>query len=215
MPTLQEAVEHHANGRQKGRDVPPEKLYPFTFEGTGRTVQIRKISSLIRDEVNRAIRRDPSFPKEPEPPTEEIDYGDRKIAHANRSHPIYLGLMREWRVQFQTEVGERLFNLVVRRAVVCEIDAAAVAQARADMAAVGVALDEYDDQYVYVAFVCVGPQADYQELLDAVFNRAMPSQEAVQAHKDSFRGDDRAGREREEHLASEPGPDAGQPADSL
>lgn len=204
MPTLTEAV----NGRvqQKGRESPPERLYDFTFEGTGRTVQVRKLSALIRDEVRRAVRRDLAFPKEPEPPMEEIAYGDRNIKHPNRGHPIYVQLLKEWNEELSRESGERLISLVIRRGVVCEVDEAAVKQLRADMAAVGVDLSEYDNHYVYVAFVCVGPSADYQELLRAVFERSIPSEEAVQAHIDSFR----RAISREEPLASEPGPASGE-----
>lgn len=203
MPTLQEAVNGHV---QKGRDVPPEKLYPFTFEGTGRVVQVRKLSALLRDEVRRQVRRDPDFPKEPEPPMEEIDYGDRKLRHPNRGHPVYTQLLKQWNEELNRESGERLVSLVIRRGVVCEVDEHAVKQVRADMAAVGAALDDYDDHYVYVAFVCVGPSADYQELLRAVFERSIPSEEAVQAHIDSFRGALRG----QEPLASESGTTEGE-----
>lgn len=205
MPTLQAAVNGHV---QKGREVPPEKLYDFTFEGTGRAVQVRKLSALLRDEVRRAVRRDPDFPKEPEPPMEEIDYGDQKMRHPNRGHPVYQQLLAEWHADLSRESGERLVALVIRRGVVCEVDAAAVKRLRADMAAIGVDLSEYDDHYVYVAFVCVGPSADYQELLKAVFERSTPSEEAVRAHIDSFRGPVSG----QEPLASEPGP-AGGPGD--
>lgn len=134
---------------------------------------------------------------------EEIDYGDQKMRHPNRGHPVYQQLLAEWHADLSRESGERLVALVIRRGVVCEVDAAAVKRLRADMAAIGVDLSEYDDHYVYVAFVCVGPSADYQELLKAVFERSIPSEEAVQAHLDSFRSDDREEGEREEHLASE------------
>jgi len=203
MPTLTEAVNGHV---QKGREVPPEKLYDFTFEGTGRTVQVRKLSALLRDEVRRAVRRDPDFPKEPEPPMEEIDYGDRKMRHPNRGHPVYQQLLAEWNADLSRESGERLVALVIRRGVVCAVDAEAVKRLRADMAAIGVDLSAYDDHYVYVAFVCVGPSADYQELLKAVFERSMPSEEAVQAHIDSFRSP----VSEKEPLAPEPGPADGQ-----
>ena len=187
MPATAEKTIH-TNGHHQGRDVPPEKLYPFTFEGTGRTVQIRKLSALIRDEVRRAIRRDPTFPKEPEPPLQEVDYGEGKVKRPNRQHAVYLAMQKEWQARLSEELSERLVTLVINRAVVCEVDEAAVTQARADMGAVGVSLDEYDDHYVYVAFVCIGPMHDYNELLRAVFERSMPSEEAVQAHIDSFRG---------------------------
>ena len=184
MPTRAEAV----NGRQKGRDAPPEKLYDFTFDGTGRVVQIRKLSALVRDEVRRQIKKAPDY-AEPQPPLVEVDYGNGKITQPHRGHPIYQELLADWNARVTQASSDRLVDLVIRRAVVCEVDLAAVAQMRADMAAVSTPLDDYDDHYVYVAFVCIGPYADYQELLKAVFERSMPSVEAVQAHKDSFPSD--------------------------
>lgn len=190
------------NGHQKGRAVPPEKLYDFTFEGTGRTVQIRKLSALVRDEVRRQVKKSPGY-AEPEPPMVEVDYGDdKKIRQPNRAHPVYQELLREWNARVAQEAGDRIVDLIIRRAVVCDVDTAAVAALRADMAAIGTPIDEYDDHYVYVAFVCVGPYADYTDLLKAVFERSTPTQEAVQAHLDSFRS---AVRD-EEHLAPEPRP---------
>ncbi len=198
MPTL---TKDAANGRQKSRAVPPERLYDFTFEGTGRTVQIRKLSALIRDEVRRQIKRRPEF-AEPQPPMVEVDYGEGKIRQSHRAHPVYQELLKEWNARVTQEAGDRLVDLVIARAVVCDVDAGAVAEMRAAMAAIGLPLDDYDDHYVYVAFVCVGPYADYNELLKAVFERSTPSQEAVQAHIDSFRGAVRT----EEPVAPEPGP---------
>lgn len=187
MPTLTEAT----GGRQPGRAAPPERLYDHVFEGTGRAVQVRKLSALIRDEVRRQVKRLPDF-AEPQPPIVTVDYGEGKIKQPHRAHPLYQELLADWNARVTQAASDRLVELVIRRAVVCDIDPAAVAQVRADMAAVATPLDEYDDHYVYVAFVCIGPYADYQELLKAVFERSMPSPEAVQAHKDSFRGDLRA-----------------------
>lgn len=207
MPTLTEAI---TNGRQKGRIPPPEKLYDFTFEGTGRVVQIRKLSALIRDEVRRQIKRRPEF-AEPQPPIFEVDYGEGKIKQPNRSHPVYQELLKEWNARITQEAGDRLADLVIARAVVCEVDTDAVAQMRATMAAIGTPLDEYDDHHVFVAFVCIGPQQDYYDLLKVVFERSMPSPEAVQAHIDSFPGPVR----EQIDLAPEPGSANGSAGDSL
>lgn len=208
MPTLTEAI---ANGREKGRAAPPEKLYPHTFEDTGRTVQIRKLSALIRDEVRRQVKRAPGF-EEPEPPVFLVDYGDdNKIKQPNRAHPVYQELLADWNARINQEASDRLADLVFQRSVICDIDEDAVKAIRGAMADAHTPIDEYDDHYVYVAFVCVGSQRDYNELLAAVFNRSLPSQEAVQAHIDSFRGDLR----REEPVAPEPGPAERPAADEL
>lgn len=177
-----------AEPRQKGRTAPPEKLEDFTFQGTGRMVQVRKISTLIRDEVRRQVRRDPNF-AEPEPPQQDVDYGDGKVRMANRAHPIYQELMKDWREKFNREVGDRLVNLVIQRGVVCEVDEAAVERVRAELAEQGISTSHLDNHYVFVAFVCIGPYEDYTDLLKAVFERSTPVEAAVQAHLDSFPGD--------------------------
>lgn len=192
-------VLEHTNGVVKGRAVPPEHLEDFTFQGTGRTVQVRKISTLIRDEVRRQVRRDPRF-AEPEPPQQEVDYGDGKIKIAHRGHPVYVQLLKEYNERVAQEVGDRLVGLVIQRGVVCEVDQAAVDHVRANLAEQQIDTAALDNHYVYVAFVCIGPYEDYTDLLKAVFERSQPMEAAVKAHLDSFRGDVRGPG----HLESEP-----------
>ncbi len=198
MPTL---TKHATNGHQRGRAVPPELLYDHTFQDTGRTIQIRKLSALARDEVRRQVKKSPGF-EEPQPPMVEVDYGDGKIRQPHRGHPVYQQLLADWNTRVNQEAGERIAAFAIRHAAVCTIDAAAVTAMRAFMASIATPLGDYDDLYVYIAFVCVGSQQDYTEFLAAVFNRSIPSQEAVQAHIDSFRSAVRV----EEPVASEPGP---------
>lgn len=198
MPTL---TKEATNGHQKGRAVPPETLYDHIFQDTGRAIQIRKLSALARDEVRRQVKRSSGF-EEPQPPIVEVDYGEGKIKQPHRAHPVYQELLKEWNARVTQEAGERIAAFAIRRATVCEVDEAAVAAMRAFMASIDTPLDAYDDLYVYIAFVCVGSQQDYNEFLAAVFNRSIPSQEAIQAHLDSFRGAVRG----EKPVASEPGP---------
>lgn len=180
------ALLETVNGHIKGRAVPPETLYPLTFQGTGRTVQIRKLSALIRDEARRQARRELI---EPQPPLNEVDYGAGKIMEANPSHPLYQKLHKDWERAVGEKASEKLQIIAIRRGVVCDIDADAVATARADLDAAGISTADYDDHYVYVAFVCVGPYEDWSDLLAAVFQRAGPSEAAIAAHTESFRSD--------------------------
>lgn len=184
MTAAQNGIE-----RERGRAAPPEHLEDFTFQSTGRTVQVRKISTLIRDEVRRQVARDERF-TEPDPPLFEVDYGTgKKVLAPNRGHELYQQLMADWRERFNREVGDRLVNLVIRRGVVCEVDEEAVKRVRADLADQGIDTGHLDNHYVYVAFVCIGPYEDYTDLLKAVFERSTPAEAAVQAHLASFPGD--------------------------
>lgn len=168
----------------KGRNVPPEKLEPFVFADTGRQVQIRKLSTLIRAEARRQVER--ATPK-PEPPMVEVDFGAGKVLRPHKMHPIYLEMMGEWEARVTEETSRRLKQIAIQRGVVAEVDHESVKQVRADMAAIGIDTAEYDDHYVHVAFVCVGSEDDWTDLLRAVFNRAAPSEGAIQAHIDSFK----------------------------
>lgn len=189
-----------------GRALPPEQgLTPFTFTDTGRTVSIRKVSTLLRAEVRRQVLRDPAY-AEPQPPQVEVDYGDGKIKSPHTGHPEYVKLRAAWNARVNEAVGERLKPIAIRRGVVADVDAEAVASVRADMAELGVPLDAYDDAYVYVAFVCVGSEDDWVDLLRAIFERSAPSEEAVQAHISTFPGDVRG----QGPVAPEPGPAAGE-----
>lgn len=174
--------------QKNGRTPPPERLYDFTFQDTGRTIQIRKVSSLLRAETRRQVAQSPGF-EEPQPPQSEVDYGEGKILIPNPAHPVYQDLRREWNRRVSEEAGNRLRGLAVRRGVVCEVDSDAVAQVRADMATEGIDLSAFDDRYVYVAFVCVGSEDDWQDLLDAVFKRAAPQEAAIETHIAAFQPD--------------------------
>ena len=171
--------------RQNGRTPPPETLTDFPFPDTGRIVQIRKISTLLRAEVRRHVTARPEF-AQPQPPISSVDYGDGTVTIPNPSHPIYQQLLADWNRRVNEETGQRLKSLAIRRGVVCEVDAAAVAQVRAEA---GIDLSEYDDHYVYVAFVCVGSEDDWTDLLRAIFERSIPQEAAIQAHIDTFQPD--------------------------
>lgn len=173
--------------KPNGRIAPQEKLEPFTFQDTGRTVQIRKISTLIRAEVRRQVVV--TMP-EPEPPIIEVDYGDGKIKTPNPAHPTYQQLMREWEAKVSREVSERLKKIALQRGVVVhDVDAAAVETARADLADVGIDTSAYDDRYVYLAFVCIGSEDDWRDVLKAIYERSSPQEAAIQAHIATFPGD--------------------------
>lgn len=174
--------------QKNGRTPPPEKLYDFTFQDTGRSVQIRKISTLLRAEVRRGLIAQPAY-AEPQPPQSEVDYGDGKVMIPNPAHPIYQQLLAAWRARVQEAISERLKVLAIQRGVVCAVDADALQAARDSALANGIDLSGYDDHYAYVAFVCIGSEDDWAELLKAIFERAAPQEAAIQAHIAAFQPD--------------------------
>lgn len=166
-----------------------EKLEPFTFVDTGRTVKIRKVSTLLRAEVRTQVLGDPDY-AEPQPPMSSVDYGDGMIHVPNRAHPIYQQLLGEWRQRVQDEVARRLKRVALARGVVVDaIDMDAVAAVREELDASGVDLSAFDDRHVYLAFVCIGSESDWAELLRAIFERSAPQEAAIQAHIATFQPD--------------------------
>lgn len=167
----------------QGRQVP--KLDDFTFPDSGITVQLRKVSPLLRDDVDAAVRR--QHPP-PDPPMQVIDtgFGDGATPQPNVADPAYRAAVLEWQTAHWGRVAEALMRLAVARYIEVEVDQEAVAQLRADMAALGVELDA-DDKYVYITRICIGSRADERDLSDALFTRQEQLREAVDSHKATFR----------------------------
>lgn len=199
MTIVTNGVEH-----PRGRAAPDEKLEPFTFEGTGHTVLVRKLPTFWRDTLRKQVRTLPGF-EEPQPPIVEVDYGEGKIRREHRGHPVYQELLKEWRERVEREVGERVTPFVIRRGVVCEVDQEAVAERRKWASEDGLDLTGLDDHYIYVAFCCIGPFSDWMDLLKAVFEKSSPQEAAIQEYKTAFQGDLR----REGSVEPQPGPAAG------
>ena len=159
----------------------------WTSADTGRSVRIRKVSTLLRAEVRRQVIGAPGF-EEPQPPTSTVDYGDGTLQVINRSHPVYQELIIAWNARVVKEVSERLKGLVLMRGIIIdddEIDRDAVAEVRAEVPG----LDIYDDRHVYLAFVVIGTEEDWTDLLRAVLQRSAPQEAAIQAHIATFQPD--------------------------
>lgn len=165
----------HANG-----------LIPFTFPDSGKTVQIRKVSFLLWTNLREAHAR--QHPP-PEPPLQEVDYGDGrgKVAEPNRADPAYLDALAKHDNDARAWIEDQAKRLYIKRGVVCDVDAEAVKQLREDMASVGAELDP-DDHFVYVMYLCCPTPEDYQDLVAAITRRSAPAEETVKAAVASFRG---------------------------
>ena len=189
----------------RGRTPPPELLLEHTVPSTGRTIYIRKLSVFTRHAIRAAaIQADP----EPEPPMVTIDYGDGQLREPNRGDPTYQRRLGEWRARIADAVSVGLTELFLRRGIVVrpdDIDVAAVAQARADLAAVGADVADLDDAAVYVRFVCIGPDEDWTDIQKLIWERSTPTEAAVQAQIATFRPD----LPGQAAVSPEPGPAGG------
>lgn len=169
------------NGHQQGRAVPP--LSTYTFD-TGITVGIRKLSPFLRDDIEAQLRKDDR--RAGAAPTPPLAPGVEGELEPNESDPDYLAARVSYEAALRPRVQEKLLRIAIKRGVEVDIDQAALSAFRADMTAEGIDLDEADDKLLYVTRLCVGSNEDTQDLYNAIFTRAMPTREAVEAHKATF-----------------------------
>lgn len=160
------------NNGTKGRNVAP--LPTFTFQDTGITVQIRKVSPSIGTEIRKA------FPP-PKPPVHKVEIGGQIVEEANEADPDYERAYQEWGLMVEAKAA----RLYIKRGVECEVDKAAVDVVRADMESEGMTL-EGDDKYIYIRYICIGTEDDYQELLMAITRRSQPTEVAVAEAVEQF-----------------------------
>lgn len=157
-------------------------LYDFTFQDSGKKIQIRKISPMLAADVAASI-------PEPQPPMNEVDYGAPrgKVMEPNLSDPTYTQALKAR----QEKVFQALQRVMITRAVVLDGDEwkQEVADYRAFIQQeTGSPLVEQNDLLVYVLRVCVGSQEDLADLLTAITTRSQPTQEEIERSKASFRG---------------------------
>lgn len=153
-----------------------------TCRDSGRTLSIRKVSFMLYNDLRRMYTKQHPAP---EPPWEEVDYGNEKVREPNKAHPLYGVRLAEWESARGAWVEEMARKLYIAQGVEVEIDQEAVSRLRADAHAVGMELDG-DDKFVYVAYICCPTADDYSELIDAITQRSLPTEAAVKVAADTF-----------------------------
>lgn len=156
-------------------------LTPFTFKDTGKTVKIKKVSPLLIMQLTK------DFP-EPEPPVQEVDYGDGEIKHEpNPAHPDYERALQKHRYEFE----QRMREMMIDRGVVLDLSEDEKNEIKE--------LRDYwqtqyekplagNDKYIYLSFICIGTDGDMDDLVNAISRRSHPSNGAVEAARKSFQG---------------------------
>jgi hypothetical protein len=104
------------------------------------------------------------------------------------SDPDYLEALRAWDTRVRNLAGQKLIALVRDYALLTPTDPDAVADFRAAMAAVGRELP-LSDREVFVWEILAPTDADQGHLLAFVLGLSEAAEEAVRAHKATFRGD--------------------------
>ncbi len=172
------------------RQVPP--LMDHTFQDTGWTVKIRKLSPFMKDDIEAALRSADRKPGHmPHPP---MVAGVEGKPEPNESDPDYINDYNRYRFDLRGRVNEALLRAAIRRGI--DLDGtdpatvdAEIKRFRDEMAADGLELPDEDTKYFFVTRICIGSDEDTREMYDALFKRSTPSREEIEDQKAMFRRD--------------------------
>lgn len=178
---------------------------PTITSASGYEIAYRHLSPDTLPRLNAAVERDFADTK-PTPPTQRVQTApDEWREVVNTADPTYREALTAWQTAVQNEAGVRLLALCETYGLIYEVDTDEVAALRAAHAAMGDPLDAESDGQIFLWRI-VFPGADaVQAVIGRLFGRAI--EEAIQAQKQSFRGDV-AGpvtERRAERAADEPG----------
>lgn len=187
------------DGRRDGREH-----RTFTFE-CGVTVELRRVSVLELREFEAQVER-------PEPPMQEVDYGNGPVMEPNPSHPDYIAALAKQRA----EASEVAMDFILWKGIKCDVDAEVLAQERADSAMFGIELrgmsgvtveaamalaarngkeldetrlQQMDDKLAYIKYVLIGDDREIVRLQRAILSRSQPTEEAIAEATEGFKSD--------------------------
>ncbi len=144
-----------------------QKLTPILFS-TDIQIAVRPVSNLLMVEAQRSI------PK-PKPPVEKVQNADGTWREEpNPHHPDYEKALEDWTADVEVAVRK----LCIKRGVVLTLNdeqRAEVAEVREFMRREYQRELDDDDRYVYVAYVAIGGQADYEKLVNTIVGRSQPT----------------------------------------
>lgn len=178
----------HVNGT-RGRAVPA--LPEHTFKDSGITIKYRKVGPMTNQRLAQAVRKE--MPP-PAVPTVETELGTEE----NPADPAYERAYKEWEQRAAVELNERMMRYA---ALECDIPIddrirAEVARVRRHLKIAKAPFEDdpeldqdENDRICYVLHVACASSEDLREFGEAVRERSVPTEEAVQRHIATFPGD--------------------------
>lgn len=155
------------------------KLFPHTTKDGGVSLQIRKVSPLVATEIRKR------FPP-PRPPLSKVDYGDGHFEmEPNADHPTHKAALEEYQMLLEEKVRRAYLKL----GCVVVVDGELVQNARDTMQEIGIDLSSDTDEFVYINYCAISSAEDYNDLIQAIISRSVPSEADVKAASDTFQGD--------------------------
>jgi hypothetical protein len=160
----------------KGRQTP--KIYEITLQDSGITLQYKKVSQYVIDDVRRHWAG-----RKPKPPVEAVDTADGKTSMIpNPDDPTYALELKD----HETKENLALLHALIRLGVLVDVGdpdiKAQIDEARADMDASGVNTEVTDDKLFYVIYVACGSE-DLTDLTNAIAQRSGPTPDVIEATK--------------------------------
>lgn len=154
------------------------KLFPHTTKDGGVTLQLRKVSPLVATEIRKR------FPP-PKPPLSKVDYGEGNFEmEPNPDHPGHKLAMENYNMELEEKVRRAYLKL----GCVVVPDQEQVDLTREAMKEIGVDLSDETNEFVYINYCAVASGDDYNDLIQAIINRSVPTEADIKAASDTFPG---------------------------
>ena len=151
-------------------------MQEITLKDSGITVKIKKVSPLLYIQLRK---QNPP----PKPPKQKVtDMNGREAWEENTANPEYLEAL----AAHEAEQEEKLSALTFKRGVQVEVDHDAVKELREFWRTeFGKELPE-DDFEVYVRYIVIQSNDDFEQLYNAIITKSQPTAEDVNTAKQSF-----------------------------
>lgn len=171
----------------RGRAAPDWPTFTTT---AGYTFRIRRLGPdripLIRQAAIKEL-----FESCPAVPTERVPIGpDQWTELPNENNEDYRKAKAAWDNQVYALAGRKVVSLLGKYVIVDQEDVQAVQDYRALMDEIGTPVPESEtDREVWLWRIACPDANDVTRLIAFATNTSLPSQEAIQAQKNTFRGD--------------------------
>jgi len=161
----------------------PGEVTSFTVPDTQVQIPVRKVSYALLQEVQTSERR--KFPA-PQPPVNEVDYGDGLVKEPNLADPDYLAALKAHDDELNARLERVTRRLLIKRGVTPFLDWDEEKQAQVDALRqemredFGTEIEEKDDKVAWVVFIALGSMEDWGDFITFLTRRSLPTEEAIQ-----------------------------------
>lgn len=175
------ATNGHASSKQ------PVPALPTITLSSGYTISLRRQPADAIPKAQAAAQHELESSK-PSPPLQHIETGPDEFRDIeNESDPDYQQTLRSWRAEVAALSSQKLLLLMLRLALVFEVDQERLSETRETYASLGMELPE-DDRAAYLSYVLAPTHHDQARLFEEVYGRGLPTEAQVALHRRMFPG---------------------------